>query len=274
MLANAVVGKAEPTQAEVDNAAKVVKEAIKALKVKDNGTTNPEEPKDVITIVIDENGNKVIKVSEIVNKSGRTIIEINDEGKSVIVEVTDLEALKNAEGSLEIKSNKYNIVIPFSTINSSLLEDGSKLIFDLLIEDGGDLTKNIKGLKKVFNFNLAIVNGDTKTIIHNFANGEAEITLILTDEELKGLDKNNLIVFYYNEQANKFEAMETRVEGNNVTFKTSHFSKFIIAEKAIDNSGVTLPDTGSPISTSTLLLIGILSIGAGITLRRKYSVQK
>lgn len=47
--------------------------------------------------------------------------------------------------------------------------------------------------------------------------------------------------------------METKVDGNNVTFKTSHFSKYVIAEEIVDNDDeVTIkPDTNKPNTDST-----------------------
>ncbi|WP_034855611.1 immunoglobulin-like domain-containing protein [Clostridium intestinale] len=231
--------------------------------------TNPgEQP---VTIITDENGNKIVEVSKIVNKDGKNTIEVKNDGKAVIVEITDLEALRNGKGSIEIKSDNGTINIPFSAIDSSLLVDGSKVVFNFSIEDGNDLTKNIKGVKKVFNFSLSVVNGDSIVEVHNFKDGIAEITITLTDEELKGLDKSKLAVFYYNEKTNKFEVMDTKIDGNKVIFTTSHFSKFIIAEKASNsNTGEVLPKTGGTLDMNGLLALGIMATLAGIfVIKRK-----
>lgn len=234
--------------------------------------TNPENPvKQPVTIIIDENGNMVVEISKISNKDGKNVVEVKNEGKDVIVEITDIEAIRNGKGSLEIKSDKVNISLPFTLIDRSLLTDGSKVIFKTSIENSNDLTKNIKGLKKVFNFSLSIVNGDSILEVHNFKDGIAEITITLTDEELKGLDKSKLAVFYYNEETNKFEVMDTKIDGNKVIFTTSHFSKFIVAEKASNsNNGEVLPQTGGTLDMNGLLALGMMATLAGIfVIKRK-----
>ena len=107
--------------------------------------------------------------------------------------------------------------------------------------------------------------------MHNFKDGLAEITITLTDEELKGLDKSKLAVFYYNEETNKFEVMDTKIDGNKVIFTTSHFSKFIVAEKASNsNNGEVLPQTGGTLDMNGLLALGIMATLAGIfVIKRK-----
>lgn len=234
--------------------------------------TNPENPvKQPVTIIIDENGNMVVEISKISNKDGKNVVEVKNEGKDVIVEITDMEAIRNGKGSLEIKSDKLNISLPFALIDRSLLTDGSKVIFKTSIEDSNDLTKNIKGIKKIFNFSLSVVNGDSIVEVHNFKDGIAMITITLTDEELEGLDKSKLAVFYYNEETNKFEVMDTKIDGNKVIFTTSHFSKFIVAEKASNsNNGEVLPQTGGTLDMNGLLALGIMATLAGIfVIKRK-----
>lgn len=257
--------------------------SVKVEKVEEPGKpdpgdpTDPEEPgnpdpgdptdpgKQPVTIITDENGNMVVEVSKISDKNGKNVIEVKNEGKDVIVEITDIEAIRDGKGSLEIKSDKVNISLPFSLIDSSLLTDGSKVIFKTSIENGNDLTKNIKGLKKIFKFNLSVVNGDNVIELHNLKDGLAKITIKLTEDELKGLDKSNLAVFYYNEETNKFEIMDTKINGNEVIFTTSHFSKFIVAEKASNGSnGEVLPQTGGRIDMNGLLALGLMATLAGI----------
>ena len=98
----------------------------------------------------------------------------------------------------------------------------------------------------MFSFELLVTKEEGQVSIHNFADGEVEVTLALTDEDLKGLDRSKLVVLYYNEETKEYEQMETVVDGNNVTFKTPHFSKFIVAEKeVISDDGVTGDEEGT-----------------------------
>ena len=212
----------------------------------DNGTTNPIE-------------NIVEKVE---NPNGKNEVVIKNPSNEIRLEIKDIEAIKAGNGFFEIKNGENTIILPFSLIDKDLLKEGSSIIFEMKANEDATIMAGIKGVKKVFEFNLFVKTGDNLVKIHNFKNGVATVTLKLTDEDLKGLNKENLAVFYYNEETKTFEQMETTINGNEVTFKTSHFSKFIIAEKASNENGVTLPATGgnNPIY---LIIIGLIIVGAG-----------
>ena len=212
----------------------------------DNGTTNPIE-------------NIVEKVE---NPNGKNEVVIKNPSNEIRLEIKDIESIKAGNGYFEIKNGENTILLPFSLIDKDLLKEGSSIIFEMKANEDATIMAGIKGVKKVFEFNLFVKTSDNLVKIHNFKNGVATVTLKLTDEDLKGLNKENLAVFYYNEETKTFEQMETTINGNEVTFKTSHFSKFIIAEKASNENGVTLPATGgnNPIY---LIIIGLIIVGAG-----------
>ena len=212
----------------------------------DNGTTNPIE-------------NIVEKVE---NPNGKNEVVIKNPSNEIRLEIKDIESIKAGNGYFEIKNGENTIVLPFSLIDKDLLKEGSSIIFEMKANEDATIMAGIKGVKKVFEFNLFVKTGDNLVKIHNFKNGVATVTLKLTDEDLKGLNRGNLTVFYYNEETKTFEQMETTINGNEVTFKTSHFSKFIIAEKVNNENGVTLPATGgnNPIY---LIIIGMIIVGAG-----------
>ncbi|WP_195428568.1 LPXTG cell wall anchor domain-containing protein [Clostridium sp. D46t1_190503_E9] len=137
------------------------------------------------------------------------------------------------------------------------------------VKEDATITAGIKGVKKVFEFNLLIKNGEEIVTVHSFKDGVATVTLKLTDEDLKGLNKANLAVFYYNEETKTFEQLETTINGNEVTFKTPHFSKFIIAEKANNESGVTLPATGGNNPMNGIILGFLLVLVGGLFIFNK-----
>jgi LPXTG-motif cell wall-anchored protein len=204
-------------------------------------------------------------VEKIENPNGKNQIVIKNPSNEIKLEIKDIEAIKNGNGSLEIKNGENTILIPFSLIDKELLKEGSSIIFEMNVKEDATITAGIKGVKKVFELNLLIKNGDNIVKVHNFKDGVATITLKLSDEDLKGLNKGNLAVFYYDEETKTFKEMETTINGNEVTFKTTHFSKFIIAEKASNNgndNGGSLPATGgnNPIYP---LVIGLIIVGAG-----------
>ena len=153
----------------------------------------------------------------------------------------DVEALKNGEGSLKLALNNVTLNLPFSVVDSNLIDANDTVSVKLDIIKDSEITKDLKAVNKVFDFNIVVNKENEGVKIHNFKDGLAEITISLSDEELEGLNKNKLKVYYYNEETNEFEAMETKVEGNNITFKTSHFSKYVIAEEIVENN-VTTPE--------------------------------
>ena len=261
----------------------------------------PENPGDNDNnIVIKPSEDKVVAEVPKINPNEENEIKVNteDSAKKVDVTIKDVESLKNGTGALNITvNNGVKLNLPLSTIDKSLLEGAKDVTISLDVIENSDIVKDIKSVNKVFDFNLIVNNEDGNTFIHNFKDGQAEITLSLTDKELEGLNKDNIVVYYYNETEKKFEAMETKVAGNKVTFTTSHFSKYIIAEKLDDsllvdkdenttkpeentNSSNTnnteagkgiLPETGSVVSSSVILVLALVAvvIGGSLLIRRK-----
>ncbi len=158
----------------------------------------------------------------------------------------DSEAIKSGQGSLSLILNDVNIKLPFSAIDGNLVDENDEVKLSLNLISDSEIVKDLKAVNKVFDFDM-IINKENEDInIHNFKDSLAEITINLTDEEIQGLNKDKLKVYYYNEETKNFEVMESKVEGNNITFKTSHFSKYIIAEEIVDNT-IDTPNTDNNI---------------------------
>lgn len=254
---------------------------VKPDEPSDEDTNTPDEdiskpdnnkPDDNTVVVPNENGVSKVEINEIKANSVNNIT-LDKNTTKFEVSITDIDTLKTGTGSLQITaSNNIDINIPFNTIDKSILENAKavKLAYNVL--ENTDITKDIKGLNKVFNFELIVEKESGNVSIHNFADGVVEVKITLTNEELNGLNKDKLAVFYYNETTKKFEMMETKIDGNNVIFKTSHFSSFIIAEKnTVDGNTVIqkLPQTGTPISSSVIMVIALILVGSGIALTTK-----
>ena len=192
--------------------------------------------------------------------------------RGVEVFIKDIESIKAGVGSLIMKiSNNATINIPFSVINEKLLDGAEAIRFRFYTDDNTDIIKNLKAVDKIYNFDLSIVSSSGEIDIHNFADGSSDIKLTLLENEIESLDKEKTVVFYYNEGSKEFEMMSSRVEGNDVTFNTNHFSKFIIAETVAVPTPDVLEETGSSISIKTLSMISIIliSIGTVIFFRRR-----
>lgn len=252
-----------------------------------NGGIKPSEDK-VVT--------EVAKINP--NEKNEIAVKTTEGTKNIEVVIKDIEAIKNGNGSLNIVTdNGIKINLPLSAIDKSLLEGAKDVTIKLDILENSDITKNIKGVNKVFDFNLVINKEDGTTNVHNFKDGLVEVKLNLTDKDLEGLNKDKIVVYYYNDSTKDFEEMETLVDGNEVTFKTPHFSKYVIAEKTETKSEETpsdggangsntstdkkteagkgeLPETGSMVSSTTILVlaVGMLAIGGTMFFKkRKYA---
>ena len=264
--------------------------------------SNPETPGDNghnnNNVVIKPSEDKVVAEVSKINPNEKNEIKVNTEASAKKVDVTikDIESLKNGTGSLNITvNNGVQLNLPLSIIDKNLLEGAKDVTIKVDILENSDILKDIKGVNKVFDFNLVINKEDGSTFVHNFKDGQAEVTLNLSDKDLEGLNKDNIVVYYYNDAEKKFEAMETKVDGNKVTFKTSHFSKYVVAEKieankdnssSIDENSTgtnnttenknesgkgQLPETGSKVSNSIILVlaIGIVAIGGTMVSRKR-----
>ncbi|MDU5110341.1 MAG: LPXTG cell wall anchor domain-containing protein [Clostridium sp.] len=259
----------------------------------DNGNNN--------NVVIKPSEDKVIAEVYKINPNEKNEIKVNtnSSAKKVDVVIKDIESLKNGKGSLNITMNNgVQLNLPLSAIDKSLLDGAKDVTISLEIVEDSAILKDINAVNKVFDFNLIVNKEDGSTFIHNFKDGQVEITISLTDKDLEGLNKDNLVVYYYNDATKKFEAMETKVEGNEVTFKTPHFSKYVVAEKLVDkdenvtkpeentNSSDTnpsdtnskteagkgnLPNTGAVVSTSAILVIALAAVvvGGALFIRKK-----
>lgn len=250
-----------------------------------NGNQGNNESNVVIKSSEDKVTAEVSKIKP--NEKNDIAVKTEDRIKNVEVVVKDIESLKNGTGSLNISiNNNVKMNLPLSLIDKSLLDGAKDVTIKLDIMENSDIIKNIKAVNKVFDFNLLINKEDGTTSVHKFNDGQAEVTLTLNDKDLEGINKDNILVYYYNEAEKKFEAMETVVNGNEITFKTSHFSKYVIAEKmevskddssSTDKTNTTesgkgqLPETGSRVSSTTILVlaIGIVAIGGVMFFRKR-----
>lgn len=192
-------------------------------------------------------------------------ITLEEGMRGIEVFIKDIESIRSGTGSLILEiNNNATIEIPFSVINKKLLDGAEGIRFRFYTEDNANIIKNLKAVNKIFNFNLSIVNSSGEIDIHNFADGSSDIKLTLLENEIEAIDKEKAVVFYYNEGSEEFEMMSSRVNGNEVTFNTNHFSKFIIAETVAVPTPEALEETGSLISIKTLSMASLILILIGV----------
>ena len=214
-----------------------------------NDNTTEDKNEVVIKPEVNETVDGTTKVEVGTLTSGATnVIEatVGNNVDKVEVTLTDVETIKNGEGAVTVKLNDGNkINLPFSILSDEMLDGAKEVKVEFTAKEDKKITSGLKAVNKVFSFELLVTKEEGQVSIHNFADGEVEVTLALTDEDLKGLDRSKLVVLYYNEETKEYEEMKTVVDGNNVTFKTPHFSKFIVAEKEIISDSESNEEEGT-----------------------------
>lgn len=85
---------------------------------------------------------------------------------------------------------------------------------------------NIKGISN----RVYVFHTDSK-----MKNAEVEIKYDISDINKKGLNENNLILYYFNEETKEFEPQKTELNTDNKTVKATltHFSKYVLGDSTV-----------------------------------------
>jgi lactocepin len=248
-------------------------------------------------------GSVNVSVRKPLDKDGSNVVT-SDATNSASFAFENADAIKGGKGSFTLNVGANSINLPFAAFDSNLIGNGSKVVINAKIAENSPLTKGLKAVNKVFTFEALVDSNGKQTPVHSFSNEAlATITLTLSDDELKGLDKSKLAVFYYNETTKAYEEMATKLDGNKVTFNTPHFSSYIVAEKqvasnttgtntttttsgssantttstgstgtsaATTSTPAAMPKTGSVIDSNILVILGLMALAGGaVIIRRK-----
>lgn len=209
-----------------------------------------------------------------VDKNQENVLEPAVNGEKVEAKI-DVESMKDGKGSFKVENKKAGItaVLPFSTVDVEGLNPGDYIDFSNTTVQAPSTIKDRRIVGKMFDFTMSVMNsaGEKVRDIHKFKNGKARIEISLSKEDLNGLNPASLTAFYYNEQTGELEDMGGSYDASTgkFTFETSHFSKYVLGEK--QPAMKTMPKTGSPVDTSVLVGLGLLSAvaGAAMLLKKK-----
>lgn len=234
-----------------------------------------------------------IKTERIKNSDGSVLIKVHESNidsdainviefanlmdASVIETRINVAAIRDGRGKLQFKGPGVEVLLPIRAIDFTGVGEGAYLSFKEVLNNDDVLTTS-KGVKKVFQFEVAIYDKDGKKIkdIHQFSNeNKAKVSITLTDKELEGIDISKLAAFNYNEEAGIVENLGGIYEkqSKTFTFVTPHFSKFILGEVDVFNG--ILPQTGSSNDIVSLMSLGAIMIITGFVLiaRKKVKVK-
>ena len=130
------------------------------------------------------------------------------------------DGIKDGDRELtyDVKNEKLDITIKI-TGKGNIASTTIDVLKNSTFEDMDGL------LNTVYNF---YTDGKVNSAIVTIKYDEAEI-------KAKGLDENNLTLYYFDEETKKLEPMPTKVnpENNTITVTLSHFSKYVIGDKNV-----------------------------------------
>ena len=232
------------------------------------GTSTPEGSKPG-TSIPGGNGSNVIKPveKEEVKVDINTVVEngvtkvIAEEGSKVVMSLDVIEAA--GTGSFEVRIGDVKLNIPAAIL---ALGVGDVTLETEVLEAPAQLTR-LKAVQKLFDFNLIDSKGNAIT---DFGKYKIDITLNLEENDLKGLNKSKLRVFYWNNNKAS-EWFKTSIEGTQVKFSTGHFSTFGVGEYSKSSStGVKTGDTNNVMPlVATLVGSVLLASAVGISVLKK-----
>ena len=141
-----------------------------------------------------------------------------------------IDAFKgNGTGSIKFTYNDSIIKMPFNALSSSDLTDAKGLTLKSGISNL-DVKSSVKLGKQVY-FELSVEKNDGTTgSIHSFL-APVQISIPFTAEDIKDIDISKLTVYYIKADGTLEEMKDSKVEGNFITFTTSHFSSYVLGEK-------------------------------------------
>ncbi|GFZ29849.1 hypothetical protein CSC2_03750 [Clostridium zeae] len=225
---------------------------------------------------VDVNGaNAVLTLDskQISKDSENTVVPTLSNSVQTVETRFDAVTTNGGKGSVKVNANNVSLVLPFSTIDYNGVNNGDYIKLREAIVKNDDSLSSIKDIGKLFDFSLEMYKNDGTKLkdIHSFKNGNATISVKLTNVEVKNLDINKLSAFYYNENTKSWENVGGSYNKGTMTFtfQTSHFSKYTIAQ-----INGTLPQTGVIMDSTSIMLVALILILMGSIVLMKKNITR
>lgn len=202
--------------------------------------------------------------------SGGKIDEISDVGDTY----NEYDLFEDTKASdnyyiVEINGNKYNFAIceeeasklePPKYVgmnlgnNITITTDSKSVPLDTAITADIVIRDNIKkalGTDVYVAYDITLYSAAKDEQITEITDSEFTVSLPVP-ESLKGINEENLAVYYVNEKGEKEEKNVTDLNNGIISFETNHFSTYVIAERV---GGVKNPNTSDSISIAVATLM-------------------
>ncbi len=207
------------------------------------------------------------------------MIEAKITDKVVTIETRDLEALEDHSTFVIDVKNKVVVEVKLTAGQIAIMKEKG-LTLKIVNKDmfvkipaenlpNGDVVIHVERMKDISNALSAVY--DFKIISEGKEYHEFDQNMTLSFKVTgKVKKKENVKVYYYNEEAKKWELVGGVYEKGYVTAETDHFSTYTVfeitstdeEEKLVaPEAGYTLPNTAT--NTFTMILLGFIIIMAG-----------
>lgn len=200
-------------------------------------------------------------------------VSVSTEPVEIAFELADGTAMNwiTSKGNTNISISGSQTNIPSGAeFSATRLFDGEEAI------RAANAVINAKGNVKyeIYDFSLTSAEGQAITKF----NGHVDVSLVIPNG-FSTEDGNVISVYYVG--PNKLEKCNSVVDGNFITFGTSHFSTFVIVEETAVSAasspvanGVTSPKTGETNTALYISVLGLMALGMSVCVIGKTKYNK
>ncbi|RUL49804.1 carboxypeptidase regulatory-like domain-containing protein [Lysinibacillus antri] len=197
------------------------------------GGTTPEptpnnEDAEGVTVVKDQDVTKQVNDTN----SKEVIVNIpalTTENTSVKVEVspTTLKLISDSGKPFVLTSGELSLKVPKKILSDIAQNKTDKVQFKVELVQDGKIPGAGNVISNVYEFSITKEENGKVTKITNFSD-YIEVSLPVNQSQVK--DPNKTAAYYVNEQTNQLEYVSSKFKNGTLTFKTNHFSKFVVIE--------------------------------------------
>lgn len=201
-------------------------------------TTTP--PADPDNVVVDDK-----KVDEQVKDTKTTSVEVTvpaptaDKPKvKAEVSATALKAIADSGKSFALKAGETSLTVPTEVLKEISKNGNGKTNFEINLDKDAKVPGNGTTVSSVYDFEITVEKDGKTSTVSTFSK-PIEVSVPVNASAVKNADK--VAAYYVNETTNTLEYVGSKYANGKVTFKTNHFSKFVVVEnnktfKDLENS--------------------------------------
>ncbi|WP_419961111.1 S8 family serine peptidase [Psychrobacillus sp. BM2] len=189
-------------------------------------TTTPAVPGNV---VVDDK-----KVDEQVKDTKTTRVEVTvpaptaDKPKvNAEVSATALKAIADSGKSFVMKAGETGLTVPSEVLKEISKNGNGKTNFKINLDKDAKVPGNGTTVSSVYDFEITVEKDGKTSTVSTFSK-PIEVSVPVNASAVKNADK--VAAYYVNEKTNALEYVGSKYANGKVTFKTNHFSKFVVVE--------------------------------------------